>query len=64
MCSHTKQTRAESSYSKLGKLDGLVWQTGLSGFVDSDEGVLLLVKWRLTKKENKIHDNSRSCGGG
>jgi hypothetical protein len=34
------------------------------GTVDSDEGVLLPVKWHLTRKENKIHDNSRSYDSG
>jgi hypothetical protein len=33
MCLHMKQTRAESPCLKLGKPDGLVWQTGLFGFV-------------------------------
>jgi hypothetical protein len=33
------------------------------GIIGFGEGVLLLVKWRLTRKENKIHDNSRSFGG-
>jgi hypothetical protein len=34
------------------------------GTVTSDEGILLRVNWRLTRKENKIHDNSRSCDKG
>jgi hypothetical protein len=34
------------------------------GTVGSGEDVLLPVKWCLTRKENKIHDNSRTCGGG
>jgi hypothetical protein len=71
--SHTKRTRVRSSYSKLGKPDGPVWQIGLSDFigytavrdtVGIGEGVLFPVKWCLTKKENKIRDTSRSCGGG
>jgi hypothetical protein len=33
MCLHTKQTRAGSSCSKLGKLDCLVWQTGCSSLI-------------------------------
>jgi hypothetical protein len=32
--------------------------------IGSDEGVLLPVKWHFTRGRNKIHDNSRSCGGG
>jgi hypothetical protein len=72
ICSYMKRTEIESPCSTLGKPDSPVWQTGLSGFVgssdsqgtiSSSEDVLLPVKLRLTK-ENKIHDNSRSCGGG
>jgi hypothetical protein len=36
----------------------------IRGTVDSGEGVLFIVKWHLTRERDKIHDNSRSCGGG
>jgi hypothetical protein len=36
----------------------------VKGTVGSGEGVLFPVKWHLTRKEDKIHDNSRSCGTG
>jgi hypothetical protein len=32
--------------------------------VGSGEGVLLLVKWCLTKGRDEIHDNFGGCGGG
>jgi hypothetical protein len=37
MCSHTKQRRARRSSLNVGKPDGPVWQTGLSGFVGTDD---------------------------
>jgi hypothetical protein len=36
MCLHTNQIGAKTPYSKQGKLDALIFQTGLFGFVDSD----------------------------
>jgi hypothetical protein len=36
MCLHMNWTRSGSSCSKQEKMDPLVWQTGVSGFVDSD----------------------------
>jgi hypothetical protein len=36
----------------------------VKGTIGSSEGILLPVKWHLARKENEIHDNSRSCGGG
>jgi hypothetical protein len=32
--------------------------------VSSGEEIHFLAKWHLTRKKNKIHDNSRSCGSG
>jgi hypothetical protein len=51
---------------RFGKLEGLVSSVlaVVRGTVSSSEGVLLLTKWRLTRVRDKIHDNSRSCGGG
>jgi hypothetical protein len=53
--------------------------TAIKGTIGSSEGILLLAKWRLTRGagqdprlpakwrltrgRDKIHDNSRSCGG-
>jgi hypothetical protein len=47
------------------KPDGLVLSalTAIRGTVGSDEGILLLAKWCLTKGRDKIHNNSKSCGG-
>jgi hypothetical protein len=38
--------------------------TVVRGTVGSDEGILPQVKWHPTRKDNKIYDNLRSCGGG
>jgi hypothetical protein len=35
-CLHTNLIEAKSPCSKQGKLDPPIWQTGLSGFVDSN----------------------------
>jgi hypothetical protein len=50
----------------FGKSDYLVSSASAAvrGTVGFSEGILFLVKWHLTRKENKIHRNSRSCGGG
>jgi hypothetical protein len=37
MCSHMKRRRARRSSLNVGKSDGPVWQTGLSGFVETDD---------------------------
>jgi hypothetical protein len=51
---------------QFGKLDYPVPSAPavVKGTIGSIEGVLLPVKWHLTRKESKIHDNSRSCGSG
>jgi hypothetical protein len=38
--------------------------TTVRGTIGSSEGILLPAKWHLTRGRVKIHDNSRSCGGG
>jgi hypothetical protein len=61
----TAQNRANRMV-QFGKLDYPVpsASAAVKGTVGSTEGILLLVKWRWTRKESKIHDNSRSCGSG
>jgi hypothetical protein len=51
---------------RFGKLDCPVSlaPAAVKGTIGFGEGVLFLAMWRLTKGKNKIHDNSRSCGGG
>jgi hypothetical protein len=51
---------------RFDKSDGPISSAPMAvrDIIGSDEGVLLSVKWHLTKGRNKIHDNSRSCGGG
>jgi hypothetical protein len=51
---------------QFDKLDGPVSlaPAAVKGTIGSGEGVLLTAKWRLTKGRDKIHNNSRSCGGG
>jgi hypothetical protein len=43
---------------RFGKPDCLISSAlvAVRGTVGSGEGVLFLIKWRLTRKENKIHD--------
>jgi hypothetical protein len=50
---------------RFGKPNCLVSSApaAIRGTVGSDEDDLLPIKWRLTRKENKIHDNSKSCAG-
>jgi hypothetical protein len=50
--------------NKSRKLLLEIGQTGLSGFVSSGENILFPVKWHLTRKKNKIHNNFGGCGGG
>jgi hypothetical protein len=59
------QNRANQTV-RFGKLDDLVSSgpTVVKGTVGSDEGVLLPAKWCLTRGRDKMHDNSRSYGGG
>jgi hypothetical protein len=51
---------------QFDKLDGSVSlaPAAVKGTIGSGEGVLLTAKWHLTKGRDKIHNNSRSCGGG
>jgi hypothetical protein len=51
---------------RFDKLDGLILSIPMAVrcTVGSDEDVLLLAKWYLTRGRGKIHDNSRSCSGG
>jgi hypothetical protein len=49
----------------FGKPDCLVSSalTAVRGTIGSGEGVLLPVKWRLTRGRDEIHDNFGGCGG-
>jgi hypothetical protein len=49
---------------RFGKPDCLISSAlvAVRGTAGSGEGILFPIKWRLTRKENKIHDNSRNCG--
>jgi hypothetical protein len=51
---------------RFGKPGGMVSlaPTAVKGTVGSNEDVLFLAKWHQTRERDKIHDNSRSCGGG
>jgi hypothetical protein len=71
MCSHTKRTRAEAHAQnsanwtvQYGKPDGPISSVPaiVRGTISSN--ALLPTNWRLARGRDKIHDNSRSCGGG
>jgi hypothetical protein len=49
----------------FSKSDGLVSSAlvAVRGTVCFHKGVFLPAKWHLTRGRNKIHDNSRICGG-
>jgi hypothetical protein len=73
MCSHMKRTRARSSCSKqanwtvrFDKPDGPVSSapTAVRGTVGSDEGVIFLAEWCLTRGKKMNHDNFGGCSGG
>jgi hypothetical protein len=73
MCCHTKQIETRSSCLKLQKLDGPVWQTGLSYFVGTDDSQVYHRALTRCSSSDQVmsrrwrgvnHNNFGGCGGG